>query len=95
MTTRTDIIKDTLTNAIQPDFIEVLDDSQAHAGHEGAKSGGGHFYLTIVSSKFDNQSRIKRHQLVYKALGDMMKSDIHALSIKAFTPEEQSKNQEI
>ena len=94
MTTRTEIIKNTLTEAIQPDYIEVLDDSQAHAGHEGAKSGGGHFYLTIVSNKFDNQSRIKRHQLVYKALGDMMKSDIHALSIKAFTPEEQSKNQE-
>jgi len=89
MTNRTDIIKDTLSKAIQPEFIQVLDDSQAHAGHEGAKSGGGHFYLTIVSNKFENKSRIQRHQLIYGALGDMMKNDIHALSIKAFTPEEQ------
>ncbi|ORU93781.1 MAG: cell division protein BolA [Cycloclasticus sp. symbiont of Bathymodiolus heckerae] len=95
MTNRTDIIKETLTEALQPTFIQVLDDSQAHAGHEGAKSGGGHFYLTIVSDEFDNKSRIQRHQLVYKALGDMMKSDIHALSIKAFTPEEQPQQQGI
>lgn len=89
MTNRTDIIKTTLTDAIQPQFIEVLDDSQAHAGHEGAKAGGGHFYLTIVSEKFEKKSRIQRHQLIYAALGDMMISDIHALSIKAFTPKEQ------
>lgn len=88
MTSTTSTIKTVLTEALQPEFIEVLDDSQAHAGHEGAKSGGGHFYLTIVSTEFSNQSRIQRHQLIYKALGDMMKSEIHALSIKAFTPEE-------
>jgi len=95
MTNRTDIIKETLSEVLQPSFIQVLDDSQAHAGHEGAKSGGGHFYLTIVSTAFNGQSRIKRHQLVYKALGDMMISDIHALSIKAFTPEEQPQQQGI
>jgi len=89
MTTISDSIKNTLTDSIQPEFIEVLDDSQAHAGHEGAKSGGGHYYLTIVSTKFTGKSRIQRHQLIYGALGDMMKQDIHALSIKAFTPEEQ------
>ncbi|ORU89785.1 MAG: cell division protein BolA [Cycloclasticus sp. symbiont of Poecilosclerida sp. M] len=88
MTTRTEIIRTILNDAIEPDFIEVLDDSQAHAGHEGAKAGGGHFYLTIVSDKFNEKSRIQRHQLIYQTLGDMMKSDIHALSIKAFTPEE-------
>ncbi|ORU92415.1 MAG: cell division protein BolA [Cycloclasticus sp. symbiont of Poecilosclerida sp. N] len=95
MTRRTDIIKNTLTNALQPTFIQVLDDSQAHAGHEGAKSGGGHFYLTIVSSEFNGQSRIQRHQRIYAALGNMMKQEIHALSIKAFTPEEQPQQQEI
>jgi BolA protein len=95
MTTRTEIIKDTLTSALQPKFIEVLDDSQAHAGHEGAKSGGGHFYLTIVSEEFENKSRIQRHQLIYKALGSMMQSDIHALGLKAFTPKEQPQTQEI
>ncbi|PCI66133.1 MAG: BolA family transcriptional regulator [Piscirickettsiaceae bacterium] len=84
----TNLIKEKLSSALQPEFIEVLDDSQAHAGHEGAKSGGGHYYLTIVSDEFDKQSRIKRHQLIYSVLGDMMKHDIHALSIKAYTPEE-------
>jgi len=89
MTTISESIKNTLTDSIQSEFIEVLDDSQAHAGHEGAKSGGGHYYLTIVSTEFAGKSRIQRHQLIYGALGDMMKHDIHALSIKAFTPEEQ------
>jgi len=88
MNTRSDIIKSTISAAIDNEFIEVLDDSQAHAGHEGAKSGGGHFYLTIISPEFTNKSRIQRHQLIYAALGDMMTNDIHALSIKAFTPEE-------
>ncbi|PHS72200.1 MAG: BolA family transcriptional regulator [Cycloclasticus sp.] len=95
MTTISDNIKTTLTAALQPKFIEVLDDSQAHAGHEGAKAGGGHYYLTIVSEQFADKSRIKRHQIIYGALGDMMKHDIHALSIKAFTPEEQPQQQEI
>jgi|TARA_R110002096_G_scaffold405911_2_gene604067 BolA family transcriptional regulator, general stress-responsive regulator len=93
--TTTDKIKDTLTNALHPKFIQVLDDSQAHAGHEGAKSGGGHYYLTIICDEFNNKSRIQRHQVVYNALGDMMKSEIHALSIKAHTPEEQPQQQEI
>jgi BolA protein len=94
MTTISDNIKNSLTEALQPEFIQVLDDSQAHAGHEGAKAGGGHYYLTIVSSEFASKSRIQRHQLIYGALGDMMKQDIHALSIKAFTPEEQPNQQE-
>jgi len=88
MNSRSDIIKNTLSAAIQHEFIEVLDDSKSHAGHEGAKAGGGHFYLTMVSTEFANKSRIQRHQLIYAALGDMMKHDIHALSIKAYTPEE-------
>lgn len=88
MSSRTETIKNILSESLTPEFIEVLDDSQAHAGHAGAKSGGGHFYLTIVSDKFIDKSRIQRHQLIYKELGDMMKNDIHALSIKAYTPEE-------
>jgi BolA protein len=91
----TELINEKITEALQPEFIEVLDDSQAHAGHEGAKSGGGHFYLTVTSDQFENKSLIQRHQLVYKALGEMMKKDIHALSIKAYTPEEKPQQQEI
>ena len=95
MTTISNNINAILTDALQPEFIQVLDDSQAHAGHEGAKSGGGHYYLTIISAGFTNKSRIQRHQLIYKSLGDMMKKDIHALSIRALTPEEQLQQQEI
>lgn len=91
MSTRAERIQQKLTDAIQPDLIHVTDDSQAHAGHPGAvQSGGGHFYLTIVSDQFENLSRIQRHQKIYQILGDMMKQEIHALSIKAFTPNEHS-----
>jgi BolA protein len=94
MSTRTETIRNILNTSIQPQFIEVLDDSQAHAGHEGAKAGGGHFYLTIISDKFIDKSRIQRHQLIYGTLGDLMHNEIHALSIKAFTPQEKPQIQE-
>ncbi len=73
---------------LDPEKIEILDESARHAGHEGAKSGGGHYFLTIVSSRFSGQSTMARHRLVYAALGEMMRKDIHALSVKAYTPEE-------
>jgi BolA protein len=59
-----------------------------HAGHEGAKSGGGHYRLRIVSPFFTGKSTVARHRLVYDALGDLMRHKIHALSIKSLTPEE-------
>jgi len=90
MTSKVETIQRILTDTLSPEFIEVLDDSQAHAGHQGSQSGAGHFYLTIVSEQFEGKSRIQRHQLIYKQLGDMMKSEIHALSIKAFTPQEKN-----
>ena len=67
--------------------INIQDDSAQHAGHAG-NTGGGHFTLTIVSEQFDGLLPIKRHRLVYEATGTLMKTDIHALSIKAFTPAE-------
>jgi BolA protein len=74
--------------ALDPEKIEILDESIRHAGHEGAKSGGGHYLLTIVSSKFFGLSAMARHRLIYAALGEMMRKDIHALSVKAYTPQE-------
>ena len=71
-----------------PEKIEVIDKSHKHIGHEGAKDGGGHFFLTIVSSNFYEKSTIERHRMIYIALGEMIGRDIHALSIKAYTPEE-------
>jgi BolA protein len=88
MTTRVEKIQHLLEAALAPTHVEIHDDSQSHAGHAGAKSGGGHFYATIVSSVFEGKTLVRRHQLVYEALGELMRSDIHALSIKAFTPTE-------
>ena len=73
---------------LHPERIEVLDDSARHAGHEGAKGGGGHFRLIIVSKAFYGKSSQARHRMIYDALAPMMKREIHALAIKAYTPEE-------
>ncbi|MEO8767653.1 MAG: BolA family protein [Nitrosospira sp.] len=73
---------------LDPEQIEILDESARHAGHEGAKSGGGHYFLTIISRNFSGKSTLVRHRLVYTALKEMIHKDIHALSIKAYTPEE-------
>jgi len=89
MTTRVEKIKRLLHAKLDPDKLELHDDSQSHAGHAGARqSGGGHFYATIVSSAFEGKTLIRRHQLVYAALGELMRTEIHALSIKAYTPTE-------
>jgi len=77
-----------LLGALQPTQIEIIDDSHKHAGHEGARSGGGHYTLHIVSAQFAGKPTLARHRMIYSALGDMMKHDIHALNIKAYTPEE-------
>jgi len=80
--------------ALSPQTIEVRDDSALHAGHAGARSGGGHFQLTIVSDVFKGQPTLARHRIlarhrmVYEALGDMMKNRIHALAIQALTADE-------
>ncbi len=73
---------------LDPEHIEVVDESARHIGHEGAKAGGGHYFLTIVSRKFSGKPTLVRHRLVYTALEEMMHKDIHALSVKAYTPEE-------
>jgi len=74
--------------ALRPSSIELHDESHAHIGHAGAASGGGHWQLTIVSEAFRGKSAVARHRMVYEALGDLMKRDIHALKIEAFAPEQ-------
>lgn len=83
-----ELIKQKLTETLQPVLIEIIDDSAAHAGHAGAREGGGHFNVTVVSESFDGKSLVQRHQLIYQALADLMKSEIHALGINALTPSE-------
>ncbi|WP_293765532.1 BolA family protein [uncultured Aquitalea sp.] len=74
--------------ALAPEHIQLDDDSAEHAGHAGARSGGGHYTLTIVSGRFAGLSRVARHRLVYDTLGELMKTRVHALAIRALTPEE-------
>jgi BolA protein len=69
-------------------LLELIDDSARHAGHEGAKGGGGHYRLRIVSAEFQGKSTVERHRLVYSTLGDLMRSKIHALSIQSLSPDE-------
>ncbi|MCX7099500.1 MAG: BolA family transcriptional regulator [Methylococcales bacterium] len=83
-------IKQLLTASFQPQLLEILDNSAAHAGHAGARSGGGHYHVTIVAEAFEGKSLVQRHQLVYKALGDLMKQEIHALGINALSPSEET-----
>lgn len=68
---------------LNPSHLEIIDDSHLHAGHAGAKSGKGHFRVLIASPKFKNLKPLERHRMVYEALGEMMQTDIHALSISA------------
>ena len=71
--------------------IEVYDDSHEHAGHVGARDGGGHFQLLIVAQAFHGKSHVARHRMVYDALRPLMPRQIHALAIQAYTPEEFSR----
>jgi BolA protein len=74
--------------ALEPEVLKIYDESGEHVGHAGAQSGGGHYQLMIVSGRFQGQSRLARHRMVYQALGGMMQKEIHALAITALTPEE-------
>ena len=73
---------------LKPRRVELIDDSAKHAGHAGARSGGGHYRLLIVSESFCGKSTLARHRLVYDALGELMRSKIHALSIQSLAPDE-------
>lgn len=77
-----------LLDTLQPTQIEIIDESHKHAGHAGAREGGGHYRLNIVSAQFAGKPTVARHRMIYSALGEMMKNDIHALHITACTPEE-------
>ena len=86
--TRAERIRARLAAALQPELLELSDESALHAGHEGAKSGGSHFRLKIVSARFDGLKLVMRHRLVYDSVHDMMHTEIHALAITALAPSE-------
>ena len=81
-------IKARLEAALSPESLQVDDESHLHAGHEGAKDGRGHFRVLVISDRFQGQSAIKRHRMIYQAMDDLMQTDIHALTIEAFTADE-------
>lgn len=89
MSDRQEQMRERLMKALTPEEIEIIDESHLHAGHAGARSGRGHYRLIIRSAAFSEKSLIQRHRLVYEALGEMMQTDIHALSIKALAPTEE------
>jgi BolA family transcriptional regulator, general stress-responsive regulator len=85
---RISMIEERLRSALAPLSLDVVDESAQHAGHAGARSGGGHYALTIVATQFAGMSPVQRHRMIYQALGDAMRQEIHALSIRAYTPDE-------
>lgn len=83
-----DEIRARLEAAFPGAVIELRDDSHLHAGHEGARGGAGHYAVTIVSSAFAGLRTVARHRLVYDPVRDWMPHRIHALSIEARTPDD-------
>jgi BolA protein len=74
---------------LEPRRLELIDESARHAGHAGARpEGESHFRLVIVAEAFTGRSRIERQRLVYDALGDLLRTDVHALLITALSPAE-------
>ena len=85
----TQAIRDRLTAALAPTRLDLVDESARHAGHAGARpEGESHFRVTIVAEAFRDRSRLDRQRMVFAALGDLMRRDIHALAITALTPAE-------
>jgi BolA protein len=85
---RIEKIESALREAFSPTELRIKDQSHLHAGHPGARDGGGHFDVFIVSSKFEGLRSLQRHRLIYAALGDLMNTEIHALRIKSHTAAE-------
>lgn len=86
---RVAMIRERLSQALAPLELEITDESHKHVGHAGARSGGGHFSVLVISQHFAGKTLLERHRLVYQALGDALQGEIHALSIRALTPDEQ------
>jgi BolA protein len=88
MSDRVERIRASLEQALHPLELDIEDESHRHAGHEGARDGRGHFRVHIVAADFSGLPLIRRHQRVYAALGDLMRTDIHALALDTRAPGE-------
>ena len=84
-----DAVRQRLTAALAPSELDLADESALHAGHAGARpEGESHFRLVIVSARFAGKDRLERQRMVFAALGDLMQTEIHALTITALAPGE-------
>ena len=83
---RRERIESALRERLAAAHVEVIDESHLHAGHAGAREGGGHFRAVVVSVQFEGKSPVERQRIVYRALDDAMGTEIHALSMKTLTP---------
>ncbi len=83
-----EVIVSRIREHLSAESVEIEDQSHLHAGHAGAAGGGGHYEVTIVASCFKGLNTLARHRLVYEAVGDLMRKEIHALSIQAYSAEE-------
>ena len=81
-------IKGILNDTFKPDTLGVEDESHLHEGHVGARDGRGHFRVLIIAEAFAGVGMLERHRMVYRALGALMQTDIHALAIDAWSPDE-------
>jgi stress-induced morphogen len=78
-----------LTQAFAPAALEVVNDSDRHAGHAGSPgTGESHFTVKVVSAAFAGKSRLERHRLVNQALAAELAGKVHALAITALAPDE-------
>ncbi len=73
---------------LEPVHVDLRDDSAAHAGHAGAAGGAGHFSVTVVSERFAGVARLARHRAVLDRVADLIPHPVHALAIRAYTPDE-------
>jgi BolA protein len=73
---------------LEPIALDIADESHRHSGHAGARDGGGHYLLSIVSPQFTGKNTVARHRMVYSVLGDLMRREIHALTVVAHAPDE-------
>ena len=83
-------IRSRLEAELEPEELDVVDDSHRHAGHAGARDGRGHFQVRILSRRFAGKRTVERHRMVYAALGSLMQTDIHALGLVALSPDDPS-----
>jgi BolA family transcriptional regulator, general stress-responsive regulator len=84
---RAELLRDRLETRFAPVQLLIEDESHLHAGHAGAAGGQSHFRIRIVAEAFRGLSAVARHRLVYAAVDELMKSDIHALAIEAVCPD--------